>query len=329
METVKDEVVTEPFSGNVPPKKAKIKKHNWRAEFPFLLMLVPALILVVLVHYFPYFGLIGAFKGDYKTTIGQSGLEAMLSAPWVGFDHFKAIFTTPNVGTAIWNTIYINLLSLVFEFPAPIVLAILISEVQFKPFKKTVQTLSYLPHFLSIAAVTGIVSTMIGQYGLFSQICSMFGVEYTPLAANEAAFIPVYIITNVWKTVGWSSILYLSAIVGINKDLYEAASIDGANRFQQIIHVLLPGILPTIMMMLIMRSGNILSSNFELVYGLETSTEWKKFDVISTWVYRNGLETKSAQGLSMALGLVQGVISFGLITLVNKISKKVADVSMW
>lgn len=329
MEKVKEKIVTELPSKNVPPKRTKIKKYNWRTELPFLLMLLPAIILVVLIHYFPYFGLIGAFKGDYKTTIGQSGIEALLGAPWVGFDHFKAIFTTPNVGKAIWNTIYINLLSLLFEFPTPIILAILISEVSFKPFKKTVQTLSYLPHFLSIAAVTGIVSSLIGQYGVISNICSLLGIEYEPLASKSAAFIPVYIITNVWKTIGWNSILYLAAIVGINKDLYEAASIDGANRFQQIMHILLPGIMPMIMMMLIMRSGNLLASNFELVYGLEMSTEWKKFDVISTWVYRNGLETKSAQGLSMALGLVQGILSFGLISGVNAISKKVADVSMW
>ena len=329
METVKDKFATEPLGEQQLAKRIKVKKHNWSAEWPFMVMLLPGILLVLSMHYFPYVGLIGAFKGDYKILIGQSGFEALWGAPWVGFDHFKAIFTTPGVTSAIWNTIFINLLSLVFEFPAPIILAILISEVHFKPFKKTVQTISYLPHFLSFAAVTGIVSTLIGQYGLIDNICAAVGVEYTPLATNKEAFIPVYVITNIWKGIGWNSILYLAAIVGINNDLYEAASIDGANRFQQILHVLIPGILPTVMMMLIMRAGTLLASNFELIYGLETSPEWKEYDVISTWVYRNGLETKSAQGLSMALGLVQGIISLGLITMTNTISKKVADVSMW
>lgn len=307
----------------------KLRKKNWRAECPFLLFLLPALILVVLMHYLPYAGLLSAFKEGYKSSItGAKGFEAMWNADWVGFQNFKLIFTDDEVLGVVWNTIKINLLNIVFEFPAPIILAVLIIEVTIAPLKKSVQTISYLPHFLSMVAVTSVVSSIVSNNGLLDSMCALIGVDYTPLSTVPSAFIPVYIVTNVWKTIGWNSILYLAAIVGVNKELYEAASIDGANRFQQILFIMLPGIIPTIMMVFIMRIGNLLSSNFELVQSLSNKTGWD-LDVISTWVYRKGIGKTETQGLATAVGIIQAIITFALVTVANKVSEKVANISMW
>ena len=307
---------------------AKLKRKVWKTEFPFLLMLLPAFILVFLMHYLPLVGLLQAFKEEFQPDGVSSGLAIIFNSQWVGLTYFKQIFSTPDIAQTIWNTLYINVLTLLFEFPAPIILAILISEMRQKKYKKVIQTISYLPHFLSIAAITGMVNTLLRRYGLFDNLATLIGADPVSFYSNPNAFLPTYIIVDVWMTVGWNSIIYLAAITGVSQELYEAAAIDGANRFKQIIHILLPSILPTAMMLLILRTGSLLGSNFEFVYGLQVD-QWKVGnEVISTWVYRNGL-SGGQYGLSTALSLFQGIVALILTLGTNFISKRVANVSMW
>lgn len=309
-------------------KMKKIEKRNWKSEAPFLLIMLPAFLVTFLMAYLPMFGLLLAFKEEFRADGVSSGLEIIFKSKWIGFEYFRTIFSTPDIAGTIWNTFYINVLTLLFEFPAPILLAILISEVRNKPYKKVIQTISYLPHFLSLAAITGIVNALLRKYGLFDTISKMFGGDGANFYGDSSKFLPTYIVVDVWMTIGWNSIIYLASITGVSQELYEAAAIDGANRFKQIINITLPSILPTTMMLLILRSGSLLGSNFELVYGLQVD-QWKiGNEVISTWVYRNGL-SGGQYGLSTALSLFQGLVALFLTLTTNFISKKVADVSMW
>ena len=306
------------------PKSKKLSgKNSFGKNIPFYLILLPAVITVFMMQYLPMFGLVLAFK-DYNVRAGIFG------SPWAemnGFANFAYIFKTPAFLDAVWNTLWLNVLSLLFSFPAPIILALLINEVGHTGFKRTVQTISYLPHFLSIAAVTTMVNQLLGNYGLLNALLQSIGIEPIFLLEKESAFVPTYVITDIWQTVGWGTIVYLATITGINSDLYEAAQIDGANRLQQVLNITLPSILPTTMILLIMKMGTLFGSSFEMVYGLQNPVAWTK-DVIATAIYKYGIGQGEYE-VSTALGLMQGVIAFSLTFIANAISKKVSNVSMW
>ena len=306
------------------PKSRKLSgKNSVRKNIPFYLILLPAVITVFMMQYLPMFGLTLAFK-DYKVR------EGIFGSPWAemnGFANFVEIFKTPAFLSSVWNTLWLNLLSLVFSFPAPIILALLISEVRHTGFKRTVQTISYLPHFLSIAAVTTMVNQLLGNYGLLNALLRPLGFEPVLLLEKEGAFVPTYVVTEIWQTVGWGTIVYLATITGINSDLYEAAQIDGANRLQQVLHITLPSILPTTMILLIMKMGKLFGSSFEMVYGMQNPVAWTK-DVIATAIYKYGIGQGEYE-VSTALGFLQGIIAFALTFGANAISKRVSDVSMW
>lgn len=302
---------------------AKQKKHSLRSEVPFFILIAPAMILVFLFSYLPMFGLLLAFK-DYDP------LKGIFGSPFTdmyGFGNFAEIFKTPELAASIWNTLYMNVLSLVIDFPAPIIFALLLSEIGAKTFKKTVQTISYLPHFLSWAAITGMVTGLLGEYGAINDIIKKLGGERILFLEKEGMFLPVYLLTKVWQSVGWGSIIYLASIAGISQELYEAAEIDGAGRFMQVWHITLPGILPTALILLILDVGSIFGSNFELVYGLQNKIAWKT-EVISTAVYKYGIG-QAEYSLATALGLMQGLVALILTFGANTISKKVSSVSMW
>lgn len=303
----------------------KAKKRRIRADLPFYLLLLPAIVIVALFRYLPMTGLLLAFK-EWDAGLGVFG------SPWAdmyGFANFAELFRTPELVQSIWNTLYFNVVTIVFSFPAPIILAILITEMQHKMFKKVTQTISYLPHFLSVAAVTGIVNSLLSEYGLINSILfKLFGIEEgQDLLSKSGAFLPVYVITDIWKTVGWNTIIYLAAICGISEELYEAAEIDGAGRFRQVMTITVPGILPTIGILLILRMGTLFGSNFEMVYGLQNPTGWTQ-EVISTAVYKYGIG-RGEYTVSTALSLMQGIVAVVLTFGTNFISKKVSDVSMW
>ena len=318
----KTETVAHP---KIDPKNSKklSGKNSFNKNIPFYLILIPAVVTVFMMQYLPMFGLVIAFK-DYKPRLGIFG------SPWAemnGFANFVQIFETPAFLDSVWNTLWLNVLSLIFSFPAPIILALLINEVRHTGFKRTVQTISYLPHFLSIAAVTTMVNQLLGSYGLLNALLRPLGLDSVFLLEKENAFLPTYVITEIWQTVGWGTIVYLATITGINSDLYEAAQIDGANRFQQVMNITLPSILPTTMILLIMKMGKLFGSSFEMVYGLQNPVAWTK-DVIATAIYKYGIG-QGEYGVSTALGFMQGVIAFGLTFAANAISKKVSNVSMW
>lgn len=309
--------------GKVKQKLRNSLGKRIRRNIPFYMIILPTLLLVFFMRYLPMMGILIAFK-DYNAKLGIFG------SPWAdmsGFGNFVEIFRTPALAESIWNTLYVNVLSLVISFPAPIILALLLTEVKTKGYKKTVQTISYLPHFLSIAAVTTIVNMLLDKYGLVNAALNGMGMDSIDLLEKEKAFIPVYLFTVLWQTVGWNSIVYLSAIAGVSSDLYEAADLDGANRFQKVIHVTLPSILPTAIILLIMNMGSLFGSNFELVYGLQNPVGWK-MEVISTAVWKFGVQG-AQYGLGTALSLMQGLVAIILTFSANAVAKKVSNVSMW
>lgn len=304
-------------------KKKNKKKFNLKANWPFYVLLLPAVLITIIFKYIPMSGLLLAFK-DWEPKLGFFG------SPWAEaglFSNFKTLFSTPSLVKSIWNTFYFNVVTMLFEFPAPIIFALLINEISNKVFKKTVQTVSYLPHFLSIAAVTGIVNSLISEYGLVNSLLSTLGLPKQTLLENPSAFLPVYVFASVWKSVGWGTIIYLATLCGLSAETYEAAEIDGAGKFMQAIYITLPGLMPTVGMLLILKMGSLFGSSFELVYGLQNPVAWTQ-EVISTTVYKNGIG-QGEYAISTALGLMQGVVALILTFTANFISKKVSEVSMW
>lgn len=307
-------------------KEIQIKaKKRWlpkKKDLPFLILLLPALFTVVLFAYLPMTGLLVAFK-DYNGKMGIFG------SPWAnsfGFANFIEIFNTPGLSEAIWNTLFWNVLTLLIGFPLPIVYALLLDEVKNRPFKSVTQTISYLPHFLSWIAITGMASSLLSEYGIINDIIKQVIGKRIIFLGDDSFFLPVYLFLVVWQGLGWDSIIYISAMSGIAPELYEAATIDGAGRFRQVIHISVPALIPTMMILLIMKIGQLFGSNFELVYGLQNPA-WTD-EVISTAVYRYGIG-QGQYALATALGLLQGLVALLITMCANKVSDKLTSVSMW
>lgn len=299
------------------------KRHDFKADLPFYLILLPALLLVIVFKYIPMSGLVLAFK-EWKPKLG------LWRSPWAGnggWANFIELFKTPELTQSIWNTLYFNVVTMIFEFPAPIILALLINEIGNKHFKKVTQTISYLPHFLSVAAVTGIVNSLLSEYGLINSMLTKIGLGGQKWLESPSAFLPTYVLTSVWKSVGWGTIIFLATMCGLSQDTYEAAEIDGAGKWKQAIFITLPGILPTVGMLLILKMGSLFGSSFELVYGLQNPIGWTQ-EVIATAVYKNGIG-RGEYAVSTALGLMQGLVAVILTFTTNFISKKLSGVSMW
>ena len=294
-------------------------------KYKFLyLMVVPALAFTFVFAYLPMSGLIVAFK-DYDIWQG------IMASPWAGrggFAHFIAVFTNRAMLESIGNTIYLSLLNLAISFPAPIIFALLLNELRQIVFKRVVQTVSYMPHFLSWISVIGITMVFFGQFGPLNEFFLLLNPEHTRrlfLAENDL-FVPLLVFLNLWKTMGFQSIIFLAAITGVDPQLYEAASIDGAGRFKQALYVTIPAIMPTVMIMFILQIGGILASNFELVFGMQNV--FIDFEVIDTVVYRHGL-LQRGYSQATALGLTRGLIALGLTVGVNQISKKLGSASVF
>lgn len=288
----------------------------------FYLLLTPAILIVFVFAYLPIPGILVAFK-DYKV------LKGFWASPWVGLENIEKIFVLPNMISAIWNTFWISLLSLVFLFPAPILLALLLNEVRVHLFKRVVQTLLYLPHFLSWISVIGIAYAFYSLYGPLNDLRVALGGEGTErimFIAEQSMFVPNVILLNLWKEVGWGTIIFLAAIASVDPQLYEAAYIDGANRLQQAWHITLPSIMPTVMILLILQLGNLFNVNFELIYGLQNP--FINFEVIQTIVFKFGIQ-QGSYSMATALGFVQGLIALLLTIAANYSAKKVSGVGIW
>jgi len=296
-------------------------RRDWIRNRSLYIMVIPVLLFYILFHYKPMYGTIMAFM-DYSPRLGFAGRE------WVGFDNFIRFFRSPYCWQVIRNTLILSVYGIVICFPAPIILALLINEVKSQGYKKVVQTVTYLPHFISLVVVTGIIKDFTMSTGLITDIVVFFGGERQSLIQNPNLYRTIYIVSDIWQGIGWGSIIYLSALAGVSEDLYEAAAIDGAGRWKKLVNVTIPAIMPTIVTMLIMRLGQVLGSNYEKTILLYNEATYETADVISSYVYRVGLLDRD-WGYSAAIGLFNSLINVILLLITNKISKKLTETSLW
>lgn len=294
----------------------RLKKDLQRNKYMYIIIL-PVVIYLLVFCYKPMYGIVIAFQ-KFRPTLG------IANSPWVGLKHFKTFFTDPYFGRILRNTFTISFLSLIFGFPAPILFALLLNEVKVKWFKKTVQTITYMPHFISLVVICGLVTTFCQSNGLFNDIIALFGGERENLLLNKNLFYPIYVLSGIWQGMGWSSIIYLAALAGIDQEQYEAAKIDGASRLQQMRYITLPGLLPTVSMLLILNLGSILNVGHEKVMLLYQPLTYEVADVIGTYVYRRGL-ISGEYSYSTAVGLFNSVVNLVFLVVSNKISKKLGQ----
>lgn len=298
-------------------KLAKDIKKN----YVVYLMALPVIAFYIIFHYVPMYGVIIAFK-QYSPALG------VLKSPWVGFKHFKDFFGSVYIWRLLRNTVNITLNELIWGFPAPVILALLINELRNQRYKKVVQTISYIPHFISLVVICGIIRQFCGSGGIINDIIEFFGGTRQDLLAKPEWFVPVYVASGIWQGVGFGTIIYLAALSGISQELYDAAYIDGAGRWKQTLHITIPGIMPTIIILLILRMGSMLSVGYEKILLLYNRVTYETADVISTFVYRKGLMDAN-YSYSTAVGLFNSVVNFALLILANKLSKKFSDTSLW
>lgn len=281
------------------------------------LVIMPVIIYMILFHYKPMYGIVIAFK-NFRATLGIAG------SPWVGFDQFIRFFDDIYFWRVLRNTLSISLLSLVFSFPAPIILALLLNEVRASWFKRTVQTITYMPHFIAMVVVCGLIRNYCQSNGVISDIIVFFGGERSNLLADSDLFYPIYILSGIWQQVGWSSIIYLAALAGIDQEQYEAAKVDGAGRIRQMLYITLPGIVPMISMQLIINLGSVLGVGYEKILLLYQPLTYEVADVISTYVYRKGM-VDGDYSFSTAVQLFNSIVNIFFLLTSNRISKKMGQ----
>jgi putative aldouronate transport system permease protein len=292
-----------------------------RYKYLYLLFL-PVMIWYIMFRYVPMYGIIIAFK-NYNVFTG------IRDSPWVGFLFFRQFFESMFFWRLIRNTFLISFYGLCFGFPAPIILALLFNELKNGLFKRAVQTISYLPHFIStVIIVSMFVEFLSPSRGLVNNIIAMFGGERVYFLGDPKYFRPIYTIMNIWRGVGWGTIIYLAALTGINPELYEAAIIDGCGRIRQVFHITIPCIATTIIIMLIFRVGELLSVGSESIILMYNPVIYETADVISTYVYRRGL-VESQYSFGAAVGLFNAVIGLTLIGITNALAKRYSETSLW
>lgn len=287
------------------------------------MLAIPGIIYYIIFRYIPMYGVIIAFK-DYNMRLG------ILDSPWVGFEHFIRFFNHPHFFRLMKNTILINIYSLIFAFPAPIILALFLNEVKNGFYKRFVQTVSYLPHFISTVSIVGMLFMFLSpSTGFVNRILTnVFGIEPIYFIVEPRWFRTIYIASGIWSGVGWGAIIYLAALSNVGAELYEAARIDGATRIQMMRHVSIPCILPTIVVLLIFEIGGMLSVGADKMLLMQTPLTYEVSDVISTYVYRRGI-VHAEYSFSAAVGLFNSVVNLMLISIANFIAKKTTESSLW
>lgn len=297
-------------------------KKNFRKNWMLYVMILPVVIYYLVFSYAPMYGVLLAFK-NYRIKDGIMG------SPWVGLSHFTRFFKSYNFASLIKNTLGISIYSLVVGFPIPIIFALLLNYIKNKPLKKTIQMVSYAPYFISTVVICGMLTIFMNpDTGIFNTILGFFGKESVNFLAKPQWFKSIYVWSGVWQGMGWSSIIYISALSGVDYEMHEAAIVDGATKVQRIIHIDLPSIKPTVIMMLILQLGSLMGVGFEKVYLLQNTLNKSAASVISTYVYEVGL-LNSDYGYSTAVGLFNSVINVILLVTANQICKKVADESLF
>jgi len=305
-------------------KGKKLRRRLWNQRYLFLLML-PALIWVILICYAPMTGLYMAFT-NYRPS--QEGyFHDLISAPFVGWQWFEYFFQN-DFAMIMRNTLATSILALLFSFPAPIILALMINEVRNSHFKKVVQTITYLPYFISLVVMCALIKTFCMQNGLFNQIGMLFGGSEKNYLAEPQYFRSIYVLSDIWQGIGWNSIIYLAALTGIDMELYEAARVDGANRWQKMVHITFPGLLPTVMILFILRMGNILNVGYEKILLLYNPNIYQVSDVISPYPYRLSFAPSGNQPMyskSTAIGLFNTAVNVVFLLATNAISRKTPE----
>lgn len=298
------------------------KMQSILRNYDLYLLLLPTLAYFIIFHYVPMYGLQIAFQ-NFNPIKGYSG------SPWVGFDNFERFFESYQFGTVIKNTIGISVYELLVSFPAPIILALMINQLTSERFKKFVQTVTYAPHFISTVVVVGIVSLLLSpKTGAVNTFLGLFGINPIFFMGDAAWFKTVFVLSGVWQSVGWGTIIYLAALTAVNPDLHEAAVVDGASKLQRVLHIDIPSIMPTVIIMLIMNVGHMMSVGFEKVYLMQNPLNVDASETIQTYVYKAGL-VQAQYSYAAAIGLFNTVINFILLISVNKMAKSLKQTSLW
>lgn len=306
-------------------KKAREKNSFWSnlSQYKeYYIMLIPGLLFFLIFCYGPMYGLIIAFQ-DYYPLKGIDG------SAFVGLKHFKSLFSNPFFLSVLKNTLMISLYKLLICFPAPIFLCLVLNEIKSVKFKKVAQSISYLPHFVSWVVVSGIIIEFLSpSRGPVNILLQNMGIDPVFFVGDARYFRGVLVLSDMWKSIGWGSIVYLAAVTSVDPALYEAAEMDGAGRIQRILHITLPALAPIVTVMLIMESGKILNDSFEQVYNFLSPTTYGVGDVISTFVYRMGIQNMQ-YSFTTAVDLFKNIISFGLVMLTNYIARRTNDYALW
>ncbi len=304
------------------PTTWEIIKRDFAKHWPIYLLILPAIIFYIVWCYGPMYGILIAFN-NYKAKGGITGSE------WVGLQWFRDFFRSAYAYRTIRNTLLISFYNLLFGFPAPILLALLLNEMRSMKYKRVVQTITYMPYFISLVVMCGILTDFCSTTGLFAEIQKLLGVESpVNLLGDAKYFRTVYVGSEIWQRLGWDSIIFLSALAGIDQEQYEAATIDGAGKFKQVLHVTLPGIMPTISILLILRIGSLMGVGYEKIILLYNGLTYETADVVSTYVYRKGIVDANFS-FSTAVNLFNSVINFLLVIFANKMSALLTETSLW
>jgi len=302
-------------------KNKTLGQRIWDHRILYLFIL-PLIVWLILFQYQPMYGATLAFK-DYKYNLGITG------SPWIGFKHFEKFITSPEFWTVIGNTLIISGMKLVLCFPAPVLLALLLNEVRSTKFKRTIQTMSYLPNFVSWVVVVQIMTAIFTPYGgIVNNVRNMMGLESVFIMGSKDTFYPLVVFSDIWKNAGWNSIIYLSALTAINPELYEAAEIDGAGRLKGTWHITLPGIKATIGIMFLFAISSILNAGFDQILLLRQPANTQISEILDTYILNTGLNYGRFE-YATAIGLFKSVFSISLMVLANFISKKTIEVSLW
>lgn len=311
------------FAGvSMIPVKKKSPLQKMRACWQLYVLLIPALASLLIFSYGPMYGIQLAFK-DYMPFDGITG------SPWVGFQHFTRFFSTPDAWQIIWNTFAISLYSLIVGFPIPVILALGLNQLRSLKLKKTIQTVTYAPYFISTVVMVGMLNIFLStDGGLFNQIVKLFGKDPILFMGQESYWRHIYVWSGVWQSMGWNAVIYIAALAGVSPELHEAAVMDGATKFQRIRFIDLPTIMPTIVITLILSCGSIMGVGFEKAYLMQNPLNLGTSEIISTYIYKVGL-IEADYGFSTAVGLFNSIINCILLLSVNKVSKRIGQASLW
>ncbi len=298
----------------------RIAKDFDRNRYIYL-MLVPVVLYYLIFHYGPMYGAIIAFQ-DFNPTKGIWGSR------WIGFENFTDFFNGVFFLRLIRNTLAINVLDVIFHFPAPIILALLLNEITSPAFKRWVQTITYMPHFISLVVVVGMMVDFFARDGLINSLLAYSGIAPTAFMQRADWYWTLFVGSAIWQNIGWGSIIYLAAITNIDPTLYEAATVDGASRMRQLVYITLPGIMPTILILLILRVGNMMTVGYEKTLLMYNPLTYETGDVIASYVYRKGV-LNTDYSFSAAVGLFNSIINFGLLLAANRISKRLSETGLF